>query len=209
VQGAKGGFSPAAEPDQRALGEAVLGAILEEAGATIVVAEDLGVIPPFVRASLSALGVPGYKVMRWEKINDGTPAEAFVSPADYPEISLATTSTHDTDTLAEWWDTAPAAERARMLALLVPAPAATCNAKVGFEQMRDAMLAALYASPSRIVIIPMQDLFGWRERINLPGTVGPANWSWRLPHAIEDIGHDPASSARVAQLRAMAIQAGR
>jgi hypothetical protein len=30
-----------------------------------------------------------------------------------------------------------------------------------------------------------------------------------LPHAIEDIGHDPASSARVAQLRAMAIQAGR
>jgi 4-alpha-glucanotransferase len=209
VPGAKGGFSPAAEPEQRALGEAVLGAILEEAGTTIVVAEDLGVIPPFVRASLSALGVPGYKVMRWEKINDGTPAEAFVSPADYPEISLATTGTHDTDTLAEWWDTAPAAERARMLALLVPAPAATRNAKVGFEQMRDAMLAALYASPSRMVIVPMQDLFGWRERINLPGTVGPANWSWRLPHAIEDIGHDPASSARVAQLRAMAIQAGR
>ena len=185
----------------------MLGAILEEAGATIVVAEDLGVIPPFVRASLSALGVPGYKVMRWEKINDGTPAEAFVSPADYPEISLATTSTHDTDTLAEWWDTAPADERARMLALLMPA--GTRTARIKFEQMRDAMLAALYASPSRMVIIPMQDLFGWRERINLPGTVGPANWSWRLPHAIEDIGHDPASSARVAQLRAMAIQAGR
>jgi 4-alpha-glucanotransferase len=147
--------------------------------------------------------------MRWEKINDGTPAEAFVSPADYPEISLATTGTHDTDTLAEWWDTAPAAERARMLALLVPAPAATRNAKVGFEQMRDAMLAALYASPSQMVIVPMQDLFGWRERINLPGTVGPANWSWRLPLAIEDLSQDPASSARVAQLRTMAIQAGR
>ena len=125
VPGAKGGFSPAAEPEQRAQGEAVLGAILEEAGATIVVAEDLGVIPPFVRASLSALGVPGYKVMRWEKINDGTPAEAFVPPAEYPETSLATTSTHDTDTLAEWWDAAPADERARMLALLMPAPAAT------------------------------------------------------------------------------------
>jgi 4-alpha-glucanotransferase len=209
VPGAKGGFSPAAEPEQRAQGEAVLGAILDEAGATIVVAEDLGVIPPFVRASLRALRVPGYKVMRWEKINDGTPAEAFVPPADYPETSLATTGTHDTDTLAEWWDAAPADERARMLKLLVPAPAATHNAEVKFEQMRDAMLAALYASPSRMVMIPIQDLFGWRERINLPGTVGPANWSWRLQLAIEDIGHDPASSARVAQLRAMAVRAGR
>jgi 4-alpha-glucanotransferase len=209
VPGAAGGFSPAVEPQQRAQGEAVLGAILKEAGASIVVAEDLGVIPPFVRASLSALGVPGYKVMRWEKINDGTPREAFVPPADYPETSLATTSTHDTDTLAGWWDAAPADERARMVALLAPAPATKRNADIEFEQMRDAMLVALYASPSRMVLIPIQDLFGWRERINLPGTVGPANWSWRLPLAIEDLGHDPASSARIAQLRAMAIQAGR
>ena len=209
VPGAKGGFSPATKPEQRAQGEAVLGAILEEAGATIVVAEDLGVIPPFVRASLSALGVPGYKVMRWEKVGEGTPAEAFVSPADYPELSLATTGTHDTDTLAEWWDAAPADERARMLALLALAPAATSNAEIEFDQVRDAMLAALYASPSRMVMIPIQDLFGWRERINLPGTVGSANWSWRLPLAIEDIGHDPALAARLAQLRAMAKRAGR
>jgi 4-alpha-glucanotransferase len=207
VPGTAGGFSPAAEPEQRAQGEAVLGAILEEARATIVVAEDLGVIPSFVRASLSALGVPGYKVMRWEKVNDGTRAEAFVSPAEYPEISLATTSTHDTDTLAEWWDAAPADERARMLALLMPA--GTRTTRIKFEQMRDAMLASLYASPSRMVIIPMQDLFGWRERINLPGTVGPANWSWRLPLAMEDIRHDPATSARVARLRSLAMQAGR
>ena len=40
---------------------------------TIVIAEDLGVIPPFVRASLGSLGVPGYKVMRWEKIDEGAP----------------------------------------------------------------------------------------------------------------------------------------
>ncbi len=209
VPGAAGGFSPAAEPEQRAQGEAVLGAILEEAGATIVIAEDLGVIPAFVRASLTALGVPGYKVMRWEKINDGTPLEAFVPPADYPETSLATTSTHDTDTLAEWWDSAPADERARMVALLAPAPAGPRNAESEFAEMRDAMLAALYGSPSRMVLIPIQDLFGWRERINLPGTVGPANWSWRLPLAIEDISHDPAASARIAQLRAMVVRAGR
>ena len=209
VPGAEGGFWPAAEPEQRVQGEAVLGAILDEAGETIVIAEDLGVIPPFVRASLSALGVPGYKVMRWEKINEGTPAEAFVAPADYPELSLATTGTHDTDTLAEWWDAAGAEERARMLRLLALAPAAPHDADVAFEKVRDAILAALYASPSRMVMIPIQDLFGWRERINLPGTVGPANWSWRLPFAIEDIPQDPALAARLAELRAMAIRAGR
>jgi 4-alpha-glucanotransferase len=71
------------------------------------------------------------------------------------------------------------------------------------------MLEALYKSPSRMVLIPVQDLFGWRDRINLPGTVGPANWSWRLPLAIEDISHSPALSARVAQLRAMVMRSGR
>jgi 4-alpha-glucanotransferase len=111
--------------------------------------------------------------------------------------------------LAEWWDAAPADERERMLALLALAPVATRVADIEFEQMRDAILAALYESPSRMVMIPIQDLFGWRERINLPGTVGPANWSWRLPLAIEDISQDPVSSAQVAQLRAMAIKAGR
>ena len=208
--GAKGGFWPAVEPEQRAQGEAVLGAILEEASASIVIAEDLGVIPLFVRASLSALGVAGYKVMRWEKINEGGPAETFISPAEYPELSLATTGTHDTDTLAEWWDTAPVDECTRMLELLALAPAAARDAeKIAFEQVRDAMLKALYASPSRMVIIPIQDLFGWRERINLPGTVGPANWSWRLPIAIEDMFHDQALAARLAQLREMATRAGR
>jgi len=209
VSQAEGSFSPPAEPEQRAQGEAVLDAILDEAGPTIVIAEDLGVIPPFVRASLNALRVPGYKVMRWEKIDDGTPAQAFISPAEYPEFSLATTGTHDTDTLADWWHDAPADERARMLAMLRLPAASADRAEVGFDEVRDAILAALYASPSRLVMIPIQDLFGWRERINLPGTVGPANWSWRLPLTIEDLSHDPLLAARMAQLRGMAMRGGR
>jgi 4-alpha-glucanotransferase len=209
VSQAEGSFSPSAEPEQRAQGEAVLDAILDEAGPTVVIAEDLGVIPPFVRASLSTLGVPGYKVMRWEKTDEGAPSGAFISPAHYPELSLATTGTHDTDTLAEWWDEAPVDERARMLALLALPAASAHRAEVEFDEVRDAMLGALYAAPSRLVMIPIQDLFGWRERINLPGTVGPANWSWRLPLAIEDMGHDPALAPRMAQLREMAMRGGR
>ncbi len=205
----RGAFFPADEPSQRAQGEAVLRAIAEEARATSVIAEDLGVIPDFVRVSLAALGIPGYKVMRWEKIKEGTAAEAFISPADYPALSLATTGTHDTDTLAQWWETASTGERERMLRVLGLMPAGSHESRADFDRMRDRMLAALYASPSQMVLIPIQDLFGWRERINLPGTVGPANWSWRLPLAIEDMTREPGTGARIAALRALARQSGR
>src|SRR5438445_2870137 len=99
---APGSFTPSSEPAQRAQGEEILKIILDEAGPMQIVAEDLGVVPPFVRASLAALGVPGYKVARWEKELPGGPGQHFLNPADYPELSLATTGTHDTETLTEW-----------------------------------------------------------------------------------------------------------
>ena len=40
--------------------------IYQESGAEII-AEDLGTVPDFVRASLRRLGVPGFKVLRWER----------------------------------------------------------------------------------------------------------------------------------------------
>ena len=52
------------------------------AGAEII-AEDLGTVPDFVRASLARLGVPGFRVFRWERHwhADGQP---FRDPRDYP-----------------------------------------------------------------------------------------------------------------------------
>ena len=205
----RGAFFPADEPAQREQGEAVLRAILEEARSSLVIAEDLGVIPPFVRASLTALGIPGYKVMRWEKMNQDTAAEAFIPPAKYPPLSLATTGTHDTDTLVRWWEGASSVERVRMLRVLGLIPPDSHETNVDFQRMRDGMLGALYASPSRLVLIPIQDLFGWRERINLPGTVGPANWSWRMPIPIEEMVGDPLVKPRLALLHAMATRSGR
>jgi 4-alpha-glucanotransferase len=58
-------FTPPDEERQLALGERVLG-VLREPGSEII-AEDLGVIPGFVRASLTRLSVAGYKVFRWER----------------------------------------------------------------------------------------------------------------------------------------------
>ena len=199
----EGVFRPAAEPEQRVQGEAVMRAILDEAGSTSVVAEDLGVVPAFVRSSLAGFGIPGYKVFRWEKINENTAEEAYLPPADYPEISLATTGTHDTDTLVEWWEQANAVERERVLRLLKLPPAHAHNSEL-LEMVRHAILAALYASPSCMVIVPIQDLFGWRGRINHPGTVGPANWSWRLPGSIQELAQN-SLAREIPKLREMAM----
>ena len=55
-------FTPADEATQTALGERLL-KIFREPGSEII-AEDLGTVPDFVRASLARAGVPGVRVLR-------------------------------------------------------------------------------------------------------------------------------------------------
>jgi 4-alpha-glucanotransferase len=66
-----------------------------------------------------------------------------------------------------------------------------------------------YGAGSTELFLPMQDLFGWRDRINLPGTVGPHNWTWSLPWPVDGLpGHDEAR-ARAAFLSGLARATGR
>ena len=58
-------FAPPDQGAQTRLGERVLH-VLREPGAEII-AEDLGVVPDFVRESLARLSIPGCKVLRWER----------------------------------------------------------------------------------------------------------------------------------------------
>jgi len=209
--GAEGGgrFDPVSEDAQRAQGEEILRAILKESGQMQIVAEDLGLIPPFVRTVLMALGLPGYKVVRWEKTGWGGPDERFVDPTNYTEVSLATTGTHDTDPLAEWWREATLEERERFTRELGIGDRAEARKSVMDERTLDAILEALYASPSRLVIVPLQDLFGWTDRINMPGTVNGQNWTWRLPFDLESIGENQRLCERLPKLRAIAQRCGR
>src|SRR5438045_7157020 len=50
-------FTPSSELDQIALGEHLLR--IFSGGHSEIIAEDLGVVPPFVREALARLGVPG------------------------------------------------------------------------------------------------------------------------------------------------------
>lgn len=176
-------FTPGDEPSQIALGERLL-RIFMEPGACIV-AEDLGTVPDFVRESMARVGVPGFKVTRWERAWHSE-RQPFLDPATYPEVSVATTGTHDTETLAVWWETVDAAERHAFCDLLAgTGRAVDRDAPELTAVTRWSVLEMMLAAGSRFVILPMQDLFGWRDRINTPATVGDENWTFRLAQPID------------------------
>jgi len=202
-----GVFTPVNEDDELRQGEEVIHAIKEEAGATELIAEDLGTVPPWVRASLTRLGVAGYKVMQWER-DWGHGDEPFISPTAYPELSLATTGTHDTEPLTVWWRAQPIDVREKLVRGL------GLEGKVNPRRMleesaRFAILTALYAAPSKLVIVPIQDLFGWSAQINRPGTISAWNWTYRIPLTLERMRRSRAIQEDVVRLREIAIRSGR
>ena len=207
--GGEGFFSPADEPAQRALGETVLD-LFRSAGAEII-AEDLGTVPDFVRASLARLGIPGYRVFRWER-HWHSAGQPLRDPSEYPQVSVAASGTHDTEPIAVWWDAAAESER-RQVGELPSVQRLSGGADLthrAFDpQIRDILLEVLAASASSIVSVPVQDAFGWRDRINEPATVSDDNWSYRLPWPVDRWDEIPEARERKKQLRAWADRYGR
>ncbi|MFZ5470360.1 MAG: 4-alpha-glucanotransferase [Myxococcota bacterium] len=197
-----GRFIPSGEKEQEALGERNFRLLSQEAG---IVAEDLGVIPPFVRHKLAQLGLPGYRVLRWER-DEGV----YRDPRTFPASSLATTGTHDTETLAEWWETVPAVEREATargypeLARLTGAPPTNFTPEV-----HEAMLQAALNARSELCVLPWQDVLGTRERINLPGSMTDANWSYRIDQVVEELLVREETRAAAARLARITEAAGR
>ena len=204
---ATGEFYPPDEPAQLVHGEEVISAIVQEAGEMAIIAEDLGKVPPFVRKSLSRFGIPGYKVMRWEKDWEASHPR-YLRPSEYGEVSLATSGTHDTEPLVEWWRELPVKERREFVEELQLEGLDWHIVQLG-EQDIDAILRSLYGAPSRYAFIPIQDAFGWDARINTPGTLSEMNWTWRLPFELEKALNDPAIVARVKALKTIAVSSSR
>jgi 4-alpha-glucanotransferase len=205
-------FTPPTEEAQKQLGETVL-AIFREPGSEII-AEDLGTIPDFVRASLARLGIPGYRVLRWER-HWHAQGQPFRDPAEYPALSVATSGTHDTETLAVWWESAPPDDRRKLSLLstfqrIAREAAITDLATEPYDpRVRDALLEALYASGSELLIVPVQDVFGWRDRINNPAVADGENWRFRLLWPCDGWTRVPQARERQARLHDWAVKYGR
>ena len=200
--GSAPGFVPADEPAQTRNGERVLSIFSRGAR---VIAEDLGTVPDFVRASLERIRTPGYRVLRWER-QWHQPGQPFREPASWPAVSVATTGTHDTECLAEWWDAMTDEERGALLALPALAPLRE-RAPARFDEgVRDALLEVVYRSGSDLLLLPFQDALGARERVNVPGTVTDENWTYRTPR---DLAALHADGDTLSRLRGLAVRSGR
>jgi 4-alpha-glucanotransferase len=201
-------FAPATEEEQVLQGEKILS--IFEAPGTAIIAEDLGTVPDYVRASLARLMIPGYRVLRWER-HWRVEGQPFRDPADYPEVSVAASGTHDTEPLATWWEQAPEADRQAISELPTvqrltngaPLARAPFNAIV-----RDTLIEALFASGSAVTLNVIQDVFGWRDRINEPSTVNDRNWTFRLPWPCDRMDGALASE-RQSMLRSWAARHAR
>ena len=179
-------FLPGDEHQQVEQGEQIMRIFIETGAA--VTAEDLGVVPDYVHASLGRLNLPGYHILRWARRwhDEGQP---FIPPSEWPAVGVATSGTHDTDSMADWWEQ-------EHHAVFTP-------------DIRDALLESLYRSSSNLLILPLQDLFGWRDRINTPATTGDGNWRWALPWPVDRLGAIPVASERAHALRDLAQGTGR
>ncbi len=142
------------------------------------VAEDLGVIPPYVGEVLAGLQIPGYKIMRWEQKKG-----VYTDPKDYFPISIATTSTHDMETMAEWWKTKTNNKERKAMWTMIAGKGVRMPSS--YEKGKELLLKKLFSAASKLVVVPIQDITGSAVRINLPNSVGDHNWSYRYEETAE------------------------
>lgn len=137
---------------------------------TEFLAEDLGLQTPDVARLLKDSRMPGMRVLEFA-FSD--PENAYL-PHNCPENALCYTGTHDNDTLHGWYRTARPEEIAFAEKYL--------NV-TGEDAVCEAVLRAGQGSVARYFIAQLQDYLGLGSegRINVPGTVGDGNWSFRLP----------------------------
>ena len=127
-----------------------------------VIAEDLGVITPAVRALVASTGFPGMDVIQF---HDGDVREGF-EPAPG---KIAYSGTHDTQTLLGWCeqhffggDPFKGLEDERAV------------------KLADELLRKTVDSDATLAMVPLQDVLGLddRDRMNVPGCA-EGNWSWQ------------------------------
>jgi 4-alpha-glucanotransferase len=196
-------------------GEALLRMIQEAAGETIVVAEDLGVVPKYVPGILQKLRIPGFAIPQF-----------FVDPETrqlipkglMPETSVATWGTHDHAPLATWYNELtrkwkgpdghePWLELQRLMHFLGEnehEPPEHFN-----EKLHEAFLRTLLEAKSCWTILVISDVLGTGTRFNLPGTANDGNWSQRLEKPLKALVSDPANAPKFAFLREEIVKSGR
>jgi 4-alpha-glucanotransferase len=158
-------------------------------GAEHIVAEILSTLPLPLARVLASYGLGRFRVTQKAALAD--PLDVYRSENARPEDWMMV-GTHDTQpiwSVVDGWErSGELRARADYLAWrLTPRPEARPGLARRLVEDRGllvhAQFADAFASPARNVMIFFPDLFGLRDSYNVPGTVGPNNWSLRVPAA--------------------------
>ena len=122
-------------------------------------------------------------------------------PHHHEPNGLVYSSTHDSDTVRGWWDSAGREQREFAATYL------GVDALQGGPDIAWAVVRATLTSVARLALMPMQDLLGLgsAQRMNFPGTLGGDNWRWRLQWA----QIDDTLAPRLRALAAVSSRTGR
>ncbi len=203
---------------------------VSQARQTIVIGEDLGVVPPGFREVMREVEIQSYRVFFFEKRKD-----FFLPPEAYPREALACITTHDLYTLAGWWSGRDIEVR-RDIGMVEDGEVAKLQEERGHERRRvlgllsdqgllraelaplmrgeaeaprdlpESLAVALHRlaarTPSRLFAVPAEDLTGAIEQVNIPGTTGEhPNWRRKLSVDLEDLPEAPLFRAITSALR--------
>lgn len=197
----------------RVHGERLFQMLVEGIGAHRLIAEDLGEVAPYVRPTLEALEIPGFKIPQWERQWD-----RLVPGGEYQRLSLATYATHDHAPVRSYWNDLAAAattENAQVRDAAIHSMWELVNfcgqpdyklPQPFSPELHEMLLRALFASNSWLAVNMITDLFGTEERFNVPGSAGDSNWTQRLEPIA---GWDAAQAGPLAILKAVLAETGR
>jgi len=168
----------------------------------MVIGEDLGTVTPAIRHRLMEGGLLSYRLLLFEQSAKGT----FAKPSRFPRHAAAAVATHDLPTLKGFWIGRDIELKARLglykkaawqrrdrnirardkqalldaLAKEKLLPNDCPEMAAAIPELPDDLCRAIYAylsrTPSRLILISMEDLLGDIDTPNIPGDHGYPSW---------------------------------
>jgi 4-alpha-glucanotransferase len=174
---------------------------------TVLVGENLGTVPPAVNQSMERHRLREMYVTQFEERPN--PRSALRAP---PALSVASLDTHDTPTFPAHWRGEDLADRVQLgllsasemksskkfreelkaaLIAFLKQEGFLKNRKPQTPEVLRALLAWLWASPSEMVLVNMEDLWLETRPQNVPGTSSERpNWRRKARLTLEQISQD-------------------
>jgi len=177
--------------------------VIAESSLMVPVAEDLGGgAPGEAKQFLHKIGIPGICWVRWERDWEGD--KSFTPYEKYHPLNLTTISTHDSETLEQWWNEFPeeAKEFCKFKGWKYEKKLATKH--------RGEILRDTHHTPTLLHINLLQEYLAlfpeltWgdpkKERINVPGTVSKKNWTYKFKPSLEELTEHEGLKKKIAEI---------